>query len=128
MGELFDFIDEEMRYHPECRGRFSYVENFDTEESARNLPWATTRCELRNGEVCRPEQSPKQRVYSGSEHSQDFESNESHDDDVGHHESQEVLGYEDHESESVEEYSDDDEDPDVFAAEQADEADQYFRW
>lgn len=128
MGGLFDFIDEEMRYHPECKGSFSCVEHFDTEEGACNLPWATTRCEVRDGEVCRPAQSLKARAYSGSEHSQDFESNESHDNDVGHDESQEVLGYEDHESESGDEYFDDDEDPDEFAVEQADEADQYFRW
>lgn len=35
---------------------------------------------------------------------------------------------EDYESDSEEEYSDDNEDPDEFAAEQADEADQYSRW
>lgn len=39
-----------------------------------------------------------------------------------------VLSYEDYEFDDDDEYSDDYEDPDEFAAEQADEADQYVRW
>jgi len=129
MGELFDFIDEEMRYHPECSGSYSHVDNFDTAEEARDLPWDTTRCMVRDGEVCRPAQIFERRVYAASECSQDIESNDSHDGHDGHDGSQGVVGgYEDYESESGEEYSDDDEDPDEFAAEEADEADQYFRW
>jgi hypothetical protein len=127
MGELFDSIEEGMRYHPECRGSFSYMENFKIEAKAHDLPSATTRCMVRNGEVCRPTQLPEQRAYTGSENSQDFES-ESNDGHDGQKGSQGVVSYEDYESESGEGYSDDDEDPDEFAAEEADEADQYFRW
>jgi hypothetical protein len=120
MGELFDFIDEEMRYHPECGGSWSYVKRFDTGEHARELPWA--RCKVRNGEVCRPSQSPKMHSCTDFESSQDGDSND------GNSGSQGVMVHEDYESDSEEEYSDDDEDPDEFAAEQADEANQYFRW
>jgi hypothetical protein len=103
----------------------SFVQNFDSEEEYSRLPLiATTRGKVRDSEVCRPEQLPKQRVYSGSRYSQDPEPNDNQD---SHDGSQDVVGYEDYESESGDEYSDDDEDPDEFAAEQADEADQYFR-
>lgn len=123
MGELFDFIDKEMRLHPECRGSGSYVKNFDTGERARDLPWATTRCEVRNGEVYRPPQLSKLHSPQGSDYTQDLESN---DGDGG---SQGAMGYGGgYKSDSEGEYSDDDEDPDEFAAEQADEANQYFRW
>lgn len=79
MGELFDFIDEEMRYHPDCRGSKSFVKDFDTEKYSRVLPFATTRCKVRNGEVRRPAQLPQRPFCPGFEHSHDFESDESDD-------------------------------------------------
>ena len=97
--------------------------NFDTEEHARDLrclPHAMTRCKVQNGKVCRPVESSKRVPHSGFRHPEDPpESND---------EMHENLGYELHESESGEEYSDEDDDPDEYLAEQADEADQYFRW
>jgi hypothetical protein len=131
MGELYDFIEREMHYRPECRGSKVYIKNFDTEKNAHSWHLPTTRCKVRDGEVCRPAQLSKPRAYSGSENSQDSKSNESEDgNDVhdGHDESQGILSYADYGFESEEEYSDDYEDPDEFAAEQADEADRYFRW
>jgi hypothetical protein len=128
MGELYDFIEREMHYRPECRGSKVYIKNFDTEKNAHSWHLPTTRCKVRDGEVCRPAQLSKPRAYSGSENSQDSKSNESEDGNDVHDESQGILSYADYGFESEEEYSDDYEDPDEFAAEQADEADRYFRW
>lgn len=94
MGELLDFIEEEMRHHPECIGSFSNVKNFDTAEHASNLPYGTSRCKVSNGEVCRPAQLPERHCHSDFEHSQDSESNDGQDGPQGD------LGDEDHEVES----------------------------
>lgn len=67
IGELYDFIEGEMRYRPERRGTLVNIKNFDTEEYVRDPWYNTTRCHVRNGEVCRPTQLPVQRAYSGSE-------------------------------------------------------------
>ena len=67
MGELYDFIEEELRYHPERRGTHVSIKNFETEEYEDDLCFLTTKCEVRNGEVCRPAQLRVQRAYSGSE-------------------------------------------------------------
>ena len=56
MGELFDSINEEMRYHPHCSGSVVEVSKFDTEDCAQS--YATTKCKIRNGAVCRPVQLP----------------------------------------------------------------------
>jgi len=124
MGELYDFIAEETRHRPECRGTTVYLKNFDTKEYACDPRFhiPTTRCQVRHGEACRPPQLPKLHSPQGSDYTQDHEPND------GDGVSQGVINYGDYESDSEEGYSDDDEDPDEFAAEQADEADQYFRW
>lgn len=121
MGELYDFIAEETRYRPECRRTVVYLKNFDTEEYAYGGHFPTTRCQVRNGEVCRPEQLPE-RPCSGSECSDDFEPGDGDEGPYG------VLSYEDYDLNDDDEISDDYDDPDEFAAEQADEADQYVRW
>lgn len=79
MGELFDFVHEQMRYYPECRGSVSHVKKFSTEEYARDAPYATTRCEVRNGEVCRPAELTTRPYYSGFDCFEDYESDDRHD-------------------------------------------------
>ena len=93
MGELYDFIEEEIRDCPDRRETLN-IRDFYSEAFSRFPPHATTRCMVRNGEVCRPAQLPERRSHSGSEHSQDHESNDSDGGSKG------ALGHEDHESES----------------------------
>ena len=59
MGKLYDFIAEETRYRPECRGTTVYLKNFDTEEYAHSCHFPTTKCQVRNGEVVRPAKLPE---------------------------------------------------------------------
>lgn len=121
IGELYDFIAEETHYRPEYHRTTVYLTNFDTEEYAHGSHFPTTRCQVRNGEVCRPAQLPE-KPCSGSECSEDFESGDGEEEPHG------TLSYEDYDFDDDEEYSDDDEDQGEFAAEQAGEADRYFRW
>jgi hypothetical protein len=125
MGELYDFIEEETRYRPEFGRAVVEPKGFHTEEGYGNdLQYQPTRCKVRNGEVFRPTQLPERLSYPSSERSVDFLSGGG--DDVPHG----VTSYEDYQYDDDDDaYSDDDdEEPDEFDAEQADEADQYFRW
>lgn len=93
MGELYDFIEEEIRDCPDRRETLN-ARDFYSEEFRRLPPHATTRCMVRDGGVCRPAQLPERRSHSGSEHSQDPRSNDNNGELQG------VLGNEDRESES----------------------------
>ena len=124
MGELYDFIEEEIHYRADGGGTVIHIKNFDTDDYTHHTQFPTARCKVRNGEVCRPAELPERCSDLGSEYSADYESGYYEDDDEPHG----ILSYEDYDFEDDDEYSNDDQDLDEFDAEQADEADQYFRW
>jgi hypothetical protein len=152
IGELYDFINEEMSYHPEHFGSVASIDLFDTEEYIqqyeRECPnpkyWYTvTRFQVRDGVVCGPPPSSPELSHKDSETSEDSDSSEDSDDpddsasdhgpDKPHGvephgvEPHGVVGYEDYSFED-DDSDDDDEDPNEFADDEADEADQYYQW
>lgn len=123
MGELYDFVHEELSYNPECSGSVVHFDRFDTEEYVHQARFYETRCKVRDGEVCRPAQMPKKPTPSTCS---EFGVSEASQDDQAADGERAILDYGDYDSDD--DYSDDYEDMNEFGAEEAEEADRYFQW